>query len=413
VSADTPQSGRIYVTTGRLALPVEIRDRRMRLVHRGLSNPRSGEWSTTLSPGIYMVSARLPGGRQVAETVEIRASEDHTVDLAPARTTVAPWAWNTRSSRFQHAVAHFSFDTALKDRWLHRASLFPDPEEVWPDWAFRFLRLEGLSKAVPDQSPRPRQISWSLPASSLTLTIAAPPRAVVFAQITRSAEVPLNVALPTSGNDECLLTTEGWTGLLDVNALPARELAGRAAQFLAAGEEEQAALLISGREAEALLQAKMTDPIGAAIGGYVLLRLHEVERTHDWTDNLAAWFGWLPDGAVIAGEKAAMLGDHRRALTHFLQAGQRGLPIFTDGFSILVSRLRQYQANTHIRAQLTEEQVADVRALSARLEEWSPFVDFSALTLTFRAASITQPIESQRPVEIGDDFIRWRVLWRQ
>ena len=412
MSADTPQSGRIHVTTGRLALPVEIRDRRMRLVHRGLSDPGSGEWSTTLRPGIYMVSARLPGGRQVAETVEIRAGDDHTVDLAPTRTAVAPWARNTRSSRFQHALAHLSLDTSLKDRWLDQASLFPHPGEVWPDWGFRFLRLEGLSKAVPDQSPRPRQISWSLPASSLTLTIAAPPRAVVFAQITRSAEVPLNVALPTSGNGECLLTTESWTGLLDVNALPARDPAGRAAQFLAAGEEEQAAVLISGQEAESLLRAKIADPIGAAVGGYVLLRLHELERTHDWTDNLAAWFEWLPDGAVIAGEKAAMLGDHLRALAYFLQAGQRGLPIFTDGFSILVSRLRQYQTNTHIRAQLTEEQVADAHALSARLEEWSPFVDFSALTLTFRGASITQPIESQHPVEIGDDFIRWRVLWR-
>jgi hypothetical protein len=166
VSADTPQSGRILVTTGFLALPVEVRDRRMRLVHRGLSDPRSGEWSITLKPGIYMVSARLPGGRQLAETVEIRAGDDYSVDLTPARRAVVPWARNTRSFRYQSAFEDLSFDRAFR---------FPNLEDVRADWAFRFLRLEGLSEAVPDPSPHLRRIVWSLPGS-LTLTIDAPPR---------------------------------------------------------------------------------------------------------------------------------------------------------------------------------------------------------------------------------------------
>jgi hypothetical protein len=102
-----------------------------------------------------------------------------------------------------------------------------------------------------------------------------------------------------------------------------------------------------------------------------------------------------------------MLGDHLHALNYFLQVGRRGLPLFTDGFSILVSRLRQYETNTHIRARLTDEQTQDVRALSVRLEEWASFVDFSALTLTFRAAAITEPTQSQYPVEAGKEFIRW------
>jgi len=102
-----------------------------------------------------------------------------------------------------------------------------------------------------------------------------------------------------------------------------------------------------------------------------------------------------------------MVGDHLHALSYFLQVGRRGLLLFTDGFSILVSRLRQYETNSHIRARLSDEQAHDVRALSARLEEWSSFVDFSALTLTFRAAVPTEPTESQYPIEVGEDFIRW------
>ena len=52
------------------------------------------------------------------------------------------------------------------------------------------------------------------------------------------------------------------------------------------------------RSAEALLQGKVANPVGAALGGYALLRLNELDRLHDWPDNLAAWFAWLPDGAV-------------------------------------------------------------------------------------------------------------------
>src|SRR5262249_37973019 len=123
--------------------------------------------------------------------------------------------------------------------------------------------------------------------------------------------------------------------------------------------------------------------------------------------NLCSWFDWLPDGAVIAGEKAARLGNHARALDNFLLAGQRGLPLFTDGFSTLVSRLRQYKGIARIRNPLTEEQVADARALLVQLERWSPFIDFTALTLTFRAATLTNPGQSQHPAETDERFIPW------
>ena len=60
--------------------------------------------------------------------------------------------------------------------------------------------------------------------------------------------------------------------------------------------------------AEELLMSKMQDPIGATIGGYALLMLNELDRIHDWADNLCRWFDWLPDGAVIAAETAGRRG---------------------------------------------------------------------------------------------------------
>ena len=51
--------------------------------------------------------------------------------------------------------------------------------------------------------------------------------------------------------------------------------------------------------AEGLLRDKLRDPMAATLAGYLLLRAGEFSRLHDWTANLANWFGWLPDGPVI------------------------------------------------------------------------------------------------------------------
>jgi hypothetical protein len=262
--------------------------------------------------------------------------------------------------------------------------------------------MKGLSAALPFPIGHVSDLHESAPGSFTFEIVIYETEGVIFAQLSRPAEIPLDVALPAR-NTRCLLTVEEQAGTLYASALPGgTEAVERAAQFLAAGEDEHAALLTSEQEAESLLQGKVADPIGAAIGGYTLLRLNELDRTHNWTENLAAWFPWLPDGAVIAGEKEARRGQHRQALDYFFQARTRGLPLFTDGFSILVSRLRQYEANLDIPGQLLKEYAAHIQAFSAQLEKWSPFVDFSALTLTFRAAELTDPGGSQHPLKIDN-----------
>ena len=81
----------------------------------------------------------------------------------------------------------------------------------------------------------------------------------------------------------------------------------------------------------------MADPIGAVVGGYALLKLHELDRMHDWPDNLANWFESLPDGAVIAGAAAARRGDDEAAGDWFKKAMERGIPIFSEGLSLLAA----------------------------------------------------------------------------
>jgi hypothetical protein len=59
------------------------------------------------------------------------------------------------------------------------------------------------------------------------------------------------------------------------------------------------------RELEVLeraLRDKRRSPVAAAIAATVLLRCGALAELHDWPRNLANWFPWLPDGAVLWAE---------------------------------------------------------------------------------------------------------------
>ena len=130
--------------------------------------------------------------------------------------------------------------------------------------------------------------------------------------------------------------------------------------------------------AEQLLMGKMQNPIGATIGGYALLKLNELDRIHDWADNLCRWFDWLPDGAVIAAETAGRRDEDDHAYELALTAVGRGIPLFSEGLSVLGNRIP--------RLLLDEDLPADARQ---KLQEAAqpvlslcPTAEFGALATT-------------------------------
>jgi hypothetical protein len=86
--------------------------------------------------------------------------------------------------------------------------------------------------------------------------------------------------------------------------------------------------------AETALKDKIDDPVSATLGAYVLLALGDPKR-RDWVINLASWFSFLPDGAIIAGWHAIRQGDHSAARLWFRTALERGIPMFSQGIRLL------------------------------------------------------------------------------
>lgn len=101
--------------------------------------------------------------------------------------------------------------------------------------------------------------------------------------------------------------------------------------------------------AEDKLFHKISNPLGAAAGAYVLIATEKdpAEKPwHQWVSNLSQWHEWLPDGAIA--QASAKLNHQKKredvdeALELFLSACRRGLPYYSVGVRLLLDGLTAF-----------------------------------------------------------------------
>ena len=211
-------------------------------------------------------------------------------------------------------------------------------------------------------------MSWPIDDYSFVLDVrTAPPLVQIDSTLGRS---PLTV-LPLAGGDagSCEVIVHYRDSGVAVTARPRGLQATAVAGYLHTGRADRALTAMSVGAAE-LLRAKMADPIGAAIGGYALLKLNDLEQVRDWCYNLANWFPALPDGAVIAGAVAARRRQPEAAGDWFAAAADRGIPAFSEGLSLLVAETQNCGQVPYL----------------AKIADLALMADFSALCTTLRTA---------------------------
>ena len=122
-------------------------------------------------------------------------------------------------------------------------------------------------------------------------------------EITGQGMENLYICLPPGNYLNCLIklaeTGDAETHPIDVTVSTDNFMAETLLALLTNGAIREAQTLTNARDAERLLFEKMVNPVTAAIGGYFLLKIGELERLHGWANNLANWFPWLADGAII------------------------------------------------------------------------------------------------------------------
>jgi hypothetical protein len=345
--------------------------------------------------GTYFVSATLPSGERSVGVAEVASGELSELELG-----VAKVAADTPSASASAALA----PPVATLESLGPATRVPAPPPPPPapapaakgTWFVRF-HIQTPERGFEPANPQVQVTSVS--AERCELTISASGNGILFAQTARPGDVPLNVALPIYGptiSQSCRLTLALSDSKLTADvSLPENPEIDAVARFLNGGHVQEAAR-VSG-DAEHLLQQKMADPFGAALGGYALLRAGQLDRLHHWPRNLADSFPWLPDGAVIAGEEAALEGDHAVAITYVCEAARRGLPVFGPGFSLLAARLREYSGAPETAFGRNGKLVAEVGKLLEGVLAVMPFVDFARVSLGYHGADIGAPATSQTP----------------
>ena len=144
-------------------------------------------------------------------------------------------------------------------------------------------------------------------------------------------------------------------------------------------------LVAESQLAEKFLYNKWENTAAAAGGGYFLLRVNDMERLHNWVNNLTNWFEWMADGPVIhAWQLIAEVRNDRslvrvrleQARGRLLEAVNRGVPLYTEGLRLLRNGLLLFD-------QRDKGNDGEIRAALAWVSEFVAAADWSGITTTF------------------------------
>jgi len=131
--------------------------------------------------------------------------------------------------------------------------------------------------------------------------------------------------------------------------------------------------------AENFLQGKFRDVNKAIVGGYYLLKTRSFRRMHNWTNNLATYFPYLPDASIIhAGRLMLRRRKSPEIITiirELLITASRRIPVYTEGFRILYRGLQQLYY-------YYKQQDNEVNKAFQRVKAIERFVDWSKVNTT-------------------------------
>ena len=376
--------------------PIEVRTLSAALVKQGVL---SGVLS--LNPGSYIAIAHLPGGQDAQAEFYVSGDEPNLrieLQLDPSDESPnesqevqrfvrgageTPLVRRERVSS-RKRLAEKAIQTAVIKPWFivtKDLRLAPAASHRIAVCGFTGNLLKGEIKAVQGRGWLERCRETKPPGFS-EFVVTDP--SIIGIQILRTDRRALNLLVPSGRNApneppaRIAIRTlhDGYVAQAHPGDLLADSLLKYAEEGMA-----DAMTLLSRAHAERLLADKIERPIAAAVGAYSLLRTGAVEALHDWTRNLYNWMAWLPDAVPILAEHLARQGKHAEALEILVNLPERGLPIFTDGFSYMLDRLRLYVRSNE--SKFEEHQVKEGQALLDRLEDFSVAVDFSQPAVSF------------------------------
>ena len=202
----------------------------------------------------------------------------------------------------------------------------------------------------------------------------------------------LYTSLPPGNQVNCLVKlaeiNDGEVHPIDVTVSTDHLRAETLLTLLTAGAMREAKTLSNAKEAEDLLHDKMINPVRAAIGGYFLLKIGELNRLHDWANNLANWFDWLPDGWIIHATQLLnnkkKTDEDLKTIRKRLLGAASSIPVYSEGLRLLEKGLSQLWYHS-------KQEDNEIKKALKRVGYYLEASDCSQETTTFIGVSPSEP----------------------
>ncbi|SDC39611.1 hypothetical protein SAMN05192589_10299 [Paracidovorax valerianellae] len=278
---------------------------------------------------VHVVAVR-PNGNQLQASARLRDEPDHETEVTLEAGRQSPHEWLQWVTPFR-SLAHLA--SPAGDGFLSAGRRRVGA--VWVTlWQFRRGRWQAIEASPQTQyrSDGVRMIVLDVPSEPHLLQIGGDDVAWRL------------VSLPPGGQVRVALTRRAADSGDTIDVTVGRQKPGNdlIMSYLSRGETDQATSLAeTWRAADLALYAKVEDPVSAAAGAYVLLKLNRLQGRRGWVKNLFNWFPYLADGPIVAAalELQRPQTDLKRVRELIVQAMQRGLPVFSMGLSILVETM--------------------------------------------------------------------------
>ncbi|MBK5204701.1 MAG: hypothetical protein JJD98_04615 [Polaromonas sp.] len=322
-----------------LTLPFEVFSPGGRLLGEGTASPDGSatlelpEWdrggADWTAPERVHVLASLPNGTSIQQTAELFHGRGEVTLQAGQE---SPHEWLQWVTPF-HSLSHLqsgSGTSAAASEGLHRRI-----GKVWMTlWALQDGRwvAKGVDAIEWQRDNGIQQFAINVPFSPHLLQIGG--EEVAWRLVSLPPGGPVRVALTRSATDEgdAIDVTVGRRN-------PDNELI---MSYLARGAVSEAGKLAEAwHAADLMLYEKRRDPVSAAAGAYILLKIKRLQDRKAWVDNLVEWFPYLADSAIVSAALALQRENANEAeiRAKIQLALDRGLPIFAMGASILVETM--------------------------------------------------------------------------
>lgn len=350
-------------------------------------------WDHELTPGVYMIRLNLSSGKQLEQIAHIISGEVTNLkfdigQFSPRETQ--EWMYLTKSNSGENPSGP-SFRNISKQRLTK--SLENVSARRWNLESYNWVAIDDVPIKNVFIDDVGETFQFHVPQAMQLLEVEVPGKPSCF------------VCLPPGQHIKCMIKiAEGPENVvpeLDVLIGTSKGKAQALLSLITSGDMARARTLSTVRDAESLLQSKMIDAASAAIGGYFLLKTGDLERMHDWANNLANWFPWMPDGSIIHAWQMIQQGVSTPDIipvirNRFLEALNRGIPVYTEGMRLL------YEGLNMLSYELKKEDKAVEQALS-RVKQYMCFIDLSQETTTYTGAYPDKPGSFKKD---GDDRTR-------